>query len=344
MFTQTCNQHRMKKIILPFTLLLMFGCSLRGQTTFDQTATLKAAQDFMATLNPVQKTVANLALADSSRFKWSNLPLEQVSRMGIQFKDLADSQRVIIHSLLRTVLSQQGYQKVAFIIQYDQGILERLSKINSPIAKRYGNQNYWFTIFGTPDKNQTWAWKFEGHHISLNFTHTPKGTSCSPMFVGINPSLTTSGPYAGTYLMAEENELGNQLFNDLSPALQNKAILGPHPIDADTRTQTGKEPHMKDKRGVSFTEMNAKQQLLVENIIKAWIGNLAPALAQEKFQKVWANKNKLIFSWMGTRNTKELHYYSIKSDNFIIEFTNRDGGIFHYHTLWRDLGEDFGGR
>lgn len=331
----------MKKILLPFVLLVLMCYTLNGQTTFDQSATLKSAQAFLASLNPAQKTVANLVLADSSRFKWSNLPLEQVYRQGLQFKDMADSQRLIIHHLLRTVLSQQGYQKFAFIIEYDQGILDRLSKANSPIAKRYGNQNYWFTIFGTPDKNQTWAWKFEGHHISLNFTHSPKGVTCTPMFVGINPALTTSGPYAGTYLMADENELGNQLFNDLSPALQTKALLGPHPSNADPLTQTGKEPHMKDKRGVSFTEMNAKQQLLVERIIKSWVENLTPALAQEKFQKVWANKNKLIFNWMGTKNTKELHYYSIKSDKFIIEFTNRDGAIYHYHTLWRDLEEDF---
>lgn len=331
----------MKKIFVPFTLLLLVSIALHGQIVFDQSATLKAAQDFLANLNPAQKAVANLPLADSSRFKWSNLPLEQVYRQGVQFKDLADSQRLSIHHLLRTVLSQQGYQKFAFIIQYDQGTLDRLSKANSPIAKRYGNQNYWFTIFGTPDKNQTWAWKFEGHHISLNFTHSPKGVTCTPMFVGINPSLTTSGPYAGTYLMADENELGNQLFNDLSPALQTKAILGSHPTNADPLTQTGKEPHMKDKRGVSFTEMNAKQQLFVERIIKSWVENLSPTLAQEKFQKVWANKNKLIFNWMGTKNTKELHYYSIKSDKFIIEFTHRDGAIYHYHTLWRDLEEDF---
>ncbi len=74
------------------SLIVLFCCTvtLFGQSTFDQAPSLKAATAFLATLTPAQKTVANLAFSDSSRTKWSNLPLEQVYRQGIQFKDLAD--------------------------------------------------------------------------------------------------------------------------------------------------------------------------------------------------------------------------------------------------------------
>jgi Protein of unknown function (DUF3500) len=312
-----------------------------GQTNFDQNASIQAANAVLKTLNPTQKAVANLSFQDTSRLKWSNLPTEQVYRQGIQFKDLADSQRMAIHSLLRLVLSQQGYQKFMFIMQYDEGIHERLTKSNSPIAHRYGNQNYWFTVFGTPDKDKIWAWKFEGHHISLNFTYSPKGVTCTPMFVGINPALTTSGPYAGFNIMFEENDFGNQLFNSLTDDLKRKAITNPLPQTVDVMTQKGTEAHLKDKKGVSFKEMTVKQQILVENIIKAWVENLTPSLAQEKLKKILANKNNILFTWQGSNNVNELHYYSIKTDNFIIEYTNRDQGIYHYHTLWRDLTEDF---
>lgn len=334
----------MKSIFILCTSLIFAIVGLRGQSSFNQSPSFQAVQAFLASLSPAQKAIACLPFSDSSRLKWSNLPQEQVYRKGISFKELADSQRVLIHRLLRTVLSQQGYQKFLFIIQYDQAILERLSKIKSPIAQRYGNQLYWFSIFGTPEKNKTWGWKFEGHHISLNFTHSPQGVTCTPMFVGINPALTTSGPYAGQYLMFEENDFGNQLFNSLTPTQKAKTLLGPHPTDADVMTQTGREPHLKDPRGLRYTEMNAQQQQLVQGIVKAWVENLTPTLAQEKLQAIWANKNKLIFTWLGSNNTNELHYYSLKTDRFIIEFSNRDGGIYHYHTIWRDLGEDFGGR
>jgi hypothetical protein len=87
--------------------------------------------------------------------------------------------------------------------------------------------------------------------------------------------------------------------------------------------------------------MTPKQQGFVEGIIKAWVENLTPSLAQEKLKRVMANKNNLIFSWQGSFNTNELHYYSLKTDTFIIEFSNRDGGMQHYHTIWRDISEDF---
>ncbi len=330
----------MKKLLF----LLSFICHTAlvvGQADFDQNASVKAANAFLGTLDATQKSVANLPFGDSSRVSWSNLPAESVARRGIQFKDLTDAQRMAIHRLLRTVLSQQGYQKLMFIIQSDQDIRERLSKALSAIAHRYGNQNYWLTVFGEPAADKIWAWKFEGHHFSLNMTYSPQGVTVTPMFVGINPALTTTGAYAGNHVMFEENDFGSQLFNSLSDDLKKKALLSAHPKDADVMTQVGKEAHLKDRKGVPYTEMNPQQQALVEKIARAWVENLTPALAEEKLKRILANKSNILFTWQGTYNTEELHYYSIKTDSFIIEYSNRDGGIYHYHTLWRDLSEDF---
>jgi Protein of unknown function (DUF3500) len=250
----------------------------------------------------------------------------------------------LLHRLLRTVLSPQGYQKVLFIIQYDEATHERLGKVNSPIANRYGNQNYCFAIFGKPSPSHLWSWKFEGHHISLNFTYSPRGVTGTPMFVGINPALMTAGPYAGTHLLFEENDFGNQLFASLSTKLKQKAIVSPHPKTADVLTRTGKEPHIKENKGVAYTQLNTHQQALVEKILRTWVENLTPTLAKEKMTRILTHKKNLYFSWQGTENTNELHYYSLKTTDFILEFTNRDGGIYHYHTLWRDLSEDFLGK
>jgi Protein of unknown function (DUF3500) len=325
-----------------FSILLILNIStLFGQMSFDQKTSVHAATSILATLSAAQKTVGNLSFDDTSRLKWSNLPMERVLRKGLQFKDLADSQRMAIHQLLRTVLSQQGYQKFMFIIQYDEAIHERLVKAKSPIAQRHGNQNYWFTIFGTPSMDKIWSWKFEGHHLSLNITYSPKGVTCTPMFVGISPALTTSGPYAGYHVMSEENESGNQLFNSLTDVLKKKATTSPMSKDADVMTQTGKDPVLTGKKGVSYKEMTVKQQFLVEYIIRAWVENLTPTLADEKMKQVLAQKNNLLFTWQGTNNVNELHYYSLKTDTFIIEYTNRDQEIYHYHTIWRDLTEDF---
>ena len=111
--------------------LLLNSSLIFGQNNFDQTATLKAANAFLGMLTPAQKAVANLAFSDTSRQKWDNVPMSQVTRHGIQFKDLSDTQHLGVHSLLRTVLSAQGYQKMMFIIQFDQGIHDRLVSTDS---------------------------------------------------------------------------------------------------------------------------------------------------------------------------------------------------------------------
>ncbi len=323
-----------------FFFLLFTSNILFAQTAFEQGASVQLANKFLNLLNADQKNSVVRPFDDATRKTWANVPLAEVARPGIELKDLADSQRVVLHRLLRTILSQQGYQKILFIIQYDEATHERLGRANSPIANRYGNQNYCFTIFGTPQEGKMWAWKFEGHHISLNITYSPNGVTCTPMFVGINPALLTTGPYAGYHLMFEENEFGNQLFNTFSDKLKVKAIVSPHPKNADVMTHIGKEAHLSSPKGISFKEMNRNQQELVEKIIRAWVENLNPNLAKAKMNRILKHKKELFFTWQGTQNSNDLHYYSLQTPTFIIEFTNRDGGLYHYHTLWRDLGED----
>jgi hypothetical protein len=312
-----------------------------SQSTFDQKPTVEAAQNLLTSLTAEQKTKANLGFDDTSRTQWSNFPMEQVTRQGLWLNDMTDAQKMHIHTLLRTVLSTEGYQKALFIIQYDEDIKQRLTVAKSPIANRYGQEKYWITVFGEPDINKVWAWKFEGHHISLNFTHTPKGVTCTPMFVGINPALTTVGAFAGRYIMQDENELGKLLFASLSADLKKNALLGTHPTNADPMAQTGKEAFFKEKTGVSYGDMNKTQQNMVVNIIKAWVHNINPALASEKLNLILKNKEALRFAWYGTDDVSKLHYYRLFTPLFIVELTNRDGGIQHLHSLWRNLEEDF---
>jgi Protein of unknown function (DUF3500) len=331
----------MKNQLLIVTLLFLFS-TLSGQTQFDQKPTVEAAQKFLASLSADLKPLAQLAFTDKDRKMWSNLPFESVERRGVRMDSLDEKQRLIVHELLRTVLSQQGYQKMLFTMQYDQAIRERLTKAKSPIAQRYSHEQYWLTIFGDPSTTQTWGWQFEGHHVSLNMTHSPKGVSCTPMFTGINPALTTEGVRAGEYVMYEENEIGKKLYSNLSTQLKKQALLDSLPKNVDVMAQTGEEGFLRDKRGVAYTDMTKDQQKMVEIIIKSWVENMTADIAAEKWARIQKSLPQTKFIWLGDGNLEHLHYYRLVSPAFSIEMTNRDGGIYHLHTLWRDLGEDFG--
>ena len=277
--------------------------------------------------------------------------MEETTRQGIQFKDLSDEQKIKVHRILRNVLSQQGYQKILFIMQYDEELHLRMIAANNPLARKYGQNNYWITVFRKLNQNDNWGLKFEGHHISINLTFSPDGEviSCTPLFTGINPAFSATGLFAGKYIMADENEFGKELFASLPPDLQKKAFIGELPKDADTRMELNKsvkvgtwtgEKNMETipstLMGVSYNEMNSTQQDLVKKIIHSWIDNFNEKIATAKIQKINKNLNKIKFSWMGTSNAEQLHYYRLQSQDFVIEFTNRDQGQYHFHSLWRE--------
>ncbi|MES2795738.1 MAG: DUF3500 domain-containing protein [Bacteroidota bacterium] len=327
-----------KALILLFSISLF---SVKAQTNFNQKASVIAAKAFIESLSNEQKAKALFAFEAPNRTQWSNLPMEQVTREGLWMNDIKDNQKIHVHNLLQSVLSENGYLKVMFIMQYDEDIKQRLTNANSPIAQRYGHEKYWVSIFGDPAEGKIWGWKFEGHHISLNLTYSANGVTCSPMFTGINPALTSAGPFAGRYIMKTENEVGKDLFNSLTASQQSTATLGTHPTNADPMAQTGLEPFFKESKGVLFTEMTKKQQDMVFELMNSWVENLNAELANDKMNAMLRNVNNIRFAWMGTNDTSKLHYYRIYAPNFSFEMTNRDGAIQHLHSLWRFLDEDF---
>ncbi len=322
-------------------IIFFFGNLIQAQS-FDQTSTIDAVYKFISSLSDGQKQIAIRTMADTNRTRWSNLPLEQVERNGLRLDEMNEEQRQGIHQLLRTVLSDQGYLKILFIMQYDQETNNRLKAAKSPIAHRYGQEKYWTWIFGNPGKFEKWGFKFEGHHISINMTFSPKGISCTPHFTGINPGLITKGITSGTYVMYRENEVGKNLFKSLNEVQRKKAHVDTLPLTIDVRTQQGKEPHLSDGKGLKYLEMNKSQQLMITDIISAWVDNFHQAIGSTKKLNMLKSIALSRFTWLGSGSIEDLHYYSIIAPGWIVEFTNRDQGLQHYHTIWRSMPEDYG--
>lgn len=327
-------------------LMVVVACFLSGdinsQISFDQKPIREATLRFIYSLNPQQKSICLRPWTDTNRVKWSNLPLEQVDRDGLRLDELSDSQRILIHEMLRTVLSEQGYQKALFIMQYDEDTHARLAAAKVPIAHRYGHEKYWTWIFANPATNKEWGFKFEGHHLSINMTFSPKGVSCTPHFTGINPGLITKGMNAGKYILYHESEAGKSLFLSLNETQRKKAHLDTLPFTIDVRTQTGKELFLAEKNGLPYPEMNAGQRALVTLIMNAWVDNFHTDIAGPKKKLMSLYLNKIRFVWLGTSSVNDLHYYGLIGPEWAIEFATRDQGIQHFHTLWRIIPDDFG--
>ena len=100
------------------------------------------------------------------RVGWHFIP--KAERKGLQIKEMTEPQRKAAHALLRSTLSQVGYDKATQIMQLEQ-ILHELEEAKGTRRFARDPQRYYFTIFGTPGPTERWGLSIEGHHLSLNF-------------------------------------------------------------------------------------------------------------------------------------------------------------------------------
>src|SRR5690606_20470582 len=98
-------------------------------------------------------------------------------------------------------------------------------------------EGYFVSIFGDPAAAGPWGWRFEGHHISLNFTSAgPEGLSVTPFFLGSNPAEVRAGSWAGLRVMAEEEDVARQLLASFSADQRARAVFSTEaPSDIVTR-------------------------------------------------------------------------------------------------------------
>lgn len=328
-----------------FILLLFLTLVPRNTEAQDvtlQSEMSQAAGYFLQTLTPGERQKALLDFHDPTRIEWSNEPVNMHPRKGLRLDEMTDVQKIALHRLLQTALSGQGYLKAVNVIRLDEWLKEHKDK--DPIDEVVGQGLYWITIFGRPGISHRWGWRFEGHHLSLNITVSPKGIDATPFFLGAHPSVIPAGPMAGTETLFEETRLGWRLLESLSNAQQKQAILSDRIPKDVIVINTGKEPGVKTLTGIPVVSLNAAQQQLVWQIINCYVQNLTAPLAKHYTdlirEKAWQD---LHFSWMGAAQEGKPAYYRLQSaSGFIIEYCTRELDITHIHTLWHWLPRDFG--
>ena len=86
----------------------------------------RAAEEFVKTLSDQQRERTLLAYADPKRLDWHFIPKND--RKGLQVKDMTPEQRKAALALLKSALSQLGYDKATTIMQLEN-ILRELEKV-----------------------------------------------------------------------------------------------------------------------------------------------------------------------------------------------------------------------
>ena len=285
---------------------------------------------FLSSLSPSVRQKALFRFSDEERFDWHYFPR---SRRGLPMGDLNQHQTSLLHSFLRVSLGPAGYRKAAGVIELEP-ILGRLEGSSSRNPARY-----YFSLFG--DSAATpWGWRFEGHHLSLNVAHTPRGTSYTPMFIGANPARVPGGARAGWELLRDEEHHGRAFLQSLDAAQQAQAVISAR-APADIVTGTDRSFRLQRFEGLAASAMTERQRQALLGLVLVYVRNAPQAAADAEIEKIRrAGIEKLHFAWAGSAQPRRRHYYRIHGPTVLIEYDNTDGN--HIHTVWRNPQGDFG--
>ena len=264
------------------------------------------------------------------------------NRVGLRLAYMNRDQRRALHDLLSSVLSSKGHLKVVQIMQLEK-VLQALDQGGLPRSM----EEYALAFFGEPSLEHSWAWRFEGHHVSLNVTLVPGKVNVTPSFLGANPSEIGHGPLSGYRTLAGEEDLGRALVKSLSRAQRAQAILdGEPPADLFSGTLGKKREQWAawktelQPEGIAFSALSEPQRHLLQRLLDEILGTYRPELAGERLEAI--DLESLSFAWIGEIERGEPHYYRIQGGDFLFELDNVQGGGNHVHTVWRDRLNDFG--
>jgi len=301
-----------------------------------------AAKAFLGTLKPEQMAKAHYAdIKADARQAWHFIPTEMVSfgRKGLPMTEMSEPQRKLALALLKSAMSEPGYAKATGIMGLE-GVLRQLEKAGkvdrNPIF-------YFVSIYGTPDAKGTWAWRFEGHHLSLSFTIVDgKDVAAFPTFMGTNPAEVREGPKKGLRVLGVEEDLGRELVKSLSAELRSTAIFN-KVAPKDVISGADRVAKRLTPPGVVYSQLNGAQQTLLKKLVAEYANRVRPDVAKTDLAKIdKAGWDKVAFAWAGGMERGDGHYYRVQGATFLLEYDNTQNGANHVHAVWRDFTNDFG--
>jgi hypothetical protein len=301
-----------------------------------------AANRFLATLDQQQRGNVLFAFDDEAqRARWSNLPVRMTPRAGLKMGDLSATQRSAAMSLLATVLSARGYEKVQQIVEGDEVL--KANERNNPM---FGRDLYYISLLGTPSETKPWMLQFGGHHLAVNVTIAGEHGVLTPTLTGAQPALYT---LAGKTVrpLGQESDKALALLNALDEGQKKQAILSYHV--GDLVLGPGQDGKTLQPEGLKASAMNDRQRAMLLDVISEWSGIVHESAAAARMAELRADLDDTWFSWSGPTTAAPgqniTAYYRIQGPHLVIEYApQRLGGdlSMHVHTMYRDPTNDYG--
>jgi hypothetical protein len=292
----------------------LFAVRSTGVTTAPVVA---AARTFLAALSEPQRAKTTFAVDDPEWRKWMNQHF--YVRQGVGFDEMDEKQREAAFGLLRASLSAKGLKLTRDIMRLNH----TLGELNDNDFVQYGEWLYWITVMGTPSATEPWGWQLDGHHAIINYYVLGDQVVMTPTFVGSEPVTATSGKYAGTSVLQDEQNKGLAFVNLLDDAARARAIVSPTKTANGNKTEAFRDNVVMPYQGVKASELPAATQAALLDLIGLYVGHMDDGHARVKMAEVKAHLADTWFSWVGATSPDAVFYYRIHSPVVLIEFDHQ---------------------
>jgi len=207
--------------------------------------------------------------------------------------------------------------------------------------RRHRHSNdYWVAVFGDPDGDDPWSWRFEGHHLSVTMTLRGDEISPAPVFLGANPARVSYGGQAVSRPLPLEEDLARELLAALDPAQREIAVVpGQPPYDIRSGTRSRAQDRI-DPVGIAASRLGPVARTLLDRLVTLYLDRLPAGLAAREAARI--NTEELCFAWQGPATPGARHYYRVQGDDLLIEYDNTTEDGNHQHTVLRRPRSDFG--
>ena len=339
------RSHKFYSDIMKLLALTLFSLSILGQSFAHDPATemATAAKNFLDSLDESKKKKATFSFSNKERENWHFFPgsfIQPNGRKGLSVKEMTSPQRTLAQTLLSSALSHRGQIEASTVILLENILYEKEEReMRNP-------DHYHYTIFGNPDKSGTWGWRFEGHHLSLNFSLVNgRIFSVTPSFWGASPAKVTEGKHIGLRVLSDEETKAFKFLKSLSPPQKKMAILSekaPRDIYSGQDNTVNRSTFFPPK-GLPITKMNPRQKGWLTELINVYAAkHRKQTVDQITRKKPLLHPTETFFVWSGGLTPDSGHYYRVQTPDFLFEYANTQNNVNHVHAVWRDFNGDFG--
>jgi hypothetical protein len=305
---------------------------------------LRAARDFLGTLDARQQHRVSFAIESDAWRSWSNVhPF--LMRHGLSLHELAPAQREAALALVSSALSPTGFETARNVMKLNEHACEITGQ-----TEEYSEWYYWLSIFGTPSPTEPWGWQLDGHHLIINCFILGDQLVLTPQFMGSEPVMAEWGKYAGTQVFRAEESVGLAMMRALTPEQQAKAVIGTR-LPGELITAAYKDNVSMPYEGLRYDDLTSDQQRVLRDLIGVYLHRLRPGHAEIGLDQAFDHLRETHFSWIGACDDRGAFYYRIYSPVVLIEFDHQPGIVFandeptrdHIHTVVRTPnGNDYG--